>query len=133
VTERAALAYDLFEEQRIATDAWLPLSGPRARGRSRAAVGPQPSVKEPFVRRHHFTSVDSRVGPDKELETTIPMRPVPRATKYHLQALPRRTPCTAPTDASGRSLRADLEKLGSGYDDVVAVLEDEGVQKFEAS
>jgi transaldolase len=32
-----------------------------------------------------------------------------------------------------RKLFADLEKLGIGYDDVVQVLEDEGVAKFEAS
>ena len=35
-------------------------------------------------------------------------------------------------DAS-RKVFADLEKLGIGYDDVVQVLEDEGVAKFEAS
>ena len=32
-----------------------------------------------------------------------------------------------------RQVFADLEKLGIGYDDVVRVLEDEGVQKFETS
>ncbi len=32
-----------------------------------------------------------------------------------------------------RKLFADLEKLGISYDDVVQVLEDEGVAKFEAS
>jgi transaldolase len=32
-----------------------------------------------------------------------------------------------------RKLFADLEKLGVSYDDVVKVLEDEGVSKFEAS
>jgi transaldolase len=35
-------------------------------------------------------------------------------------------------DAS-RQVWADLEKLGIGYDDVVNVLEVEGVQKFDAS
>ena len=35
-------------------------------------------------------------------------------------------------DAS-RQVFADLEKLGIGYDDVVQLLEDEGVSKFEAS
>jgi len=35
-------------------------------------------------------------------------------------------------DAS-RKVLEDLEKLGIGYDDVVQVLEDEGVAKFEAS
>jgi transaldolase len=35
-------------------------------------------------------------------------------------------------DAS-RKVFADLEALGIGYDDVVQVLEDEGVAKFEAS
>jgi transaldolase len=35
-------------------------------------------------------------------------------------------------DAS-RKVFAELEKLGIGYDDVVQVLEDEGVAKFEAS
>jgi transaldolase len=35
-------------------------------------------------------------------------------------------------DAS-RQVFADLEKLGISYDDVVQVLEDEGVAKFEAS
>ena len=34
-------------------------------------------------------------------------------------------------DAS-RQVFADLEKLGISYDDVVQVLEDEGVAKFEA-
>ena len=32
-----------------------------------------------------------------------------------------------------RALFAKLETLGIGYDDVVKVLEDEGVSKFEAS
>ena len=32
-----------------------------------------------------------------------------------------------------RTLFADLEKLGVSYDDVVKVLEDEGVSKFEVS
>jgi transaldolase len=32
-----------------------------------------------------------------------------------------------------RQVFADLEKLGIGYDDVVQLLEDEGVTKFEAS
>jgi transaldolase len=32
-----------------------------------------------------------------------------------------------------RKVFADLEELGIGYDDVVQVLEDEGVAKFEAS
>jgi transaldolase len=35
-------------------------------------------------------------------------------------------------DAS-RQVLADMEKLGIGYDDVMQVLEDEGVAKFEAS
>jgi transaldolase len=35
-------------------------------------------------------------------------------------------------DAS-RKVFADLEKLGIAYDDVVQVLEEEGVSKFEAS
>ena len=35
-------------------------------------------------------------------------------------------------DAS-RQVFADLEELGIGYDDVVQVLENEGVAKFEAS
>ena len=35
-------------------------------------------------------------------------------------------------DAS-RKVFADLEALGIGYDDVVQVLEDEGVSKFEVS
>ena len=42
------------------------------------------------------------------------------------------TRCTAPTTRPGKVF-ADLEKLGIGYDDVVQVLEDEGVAKFEAS
>jgi transaldolase len=32
-----------------------------------------------------------------------------------------------------RKIIADLEKLGISYDDVVQVLEDEGVEKFETS
>ena len=32
-----------------------------------------------------------------------------------------------------RQVFADLEKLGIGYDSVIEVLEDEGVQKFEDS
>jgi len=34
---------------------------------------------------------------------------------------------------ASRQVFADLEQLGIGYDDVVQVLEDEGVQKFEVS
>ena len=37
------------------------------------------------------------------------------------------------TYQASRQVFAELEALGIGYDDVVQVLEDEGVSKFEAS
>jgi transaldolase len=118
----ARLAYELFE-QRIATERWQAL---RAKGAQiQRPLWASTSVKDPSFGDTMYV-VDLVVA---DTVNTMPEATI-RATEDHGKLLGDTVHGTY--DAS-RQVFADLEKLGIGYDDVVQVLEDEGVQKFEAS
>lgn len=118
----ARLAYELFEES-IATERWQAL---RAKGAQiQRPLWASTSVKDPSFGDTMYV-VDLVVA---DTVNTMPEATI-RATEDHGKLLGDTVHGTY--DAS-RQVFADLEKLGIGYDDVVQVLEDEGVQKFEAS
>ena len=118
----ARLAYELFE-QRIATERWQAL---RAKGAQlQRPLWASTSVKDPAFGDTMYV-VDLVVA---DTVNTMPEGTI-RATEDHGKLLGDTVHGTY--DAS-RQVFADLEQLGIGYDDVVQVLEDQGVQKFEAS
>jgi transaldolase len=118
----ARLAYELFEES-IATERWQAL---RAKGAQvQRPLWASTSVKDPSFGDTMY--VVDLVAPDTV--NTMPEGTI-RATADHGKILGNTVDGTY--DAS-RKVWADLEKLGISYDDVVQVLEDEGVTKFEAS
>ena len=118
----ARLAYELFEES-IATERWQAL---RAKGAQvQRPLWASTSVKDPSFGDTMY--VVDLVAPDTV--NTMPEGTI-RATADHGKILGNTVDGTY--DAS-RKVWADLEKLGISYDDVVQVLEDEGVAKFEAS
>jgi transaldolase len=118
----ARLAYELFE-QKSATDRWQALAKNGA------------NVQRPLWAS---TSTKDPAFPDTmyvvDLVVADTVNTMPEAT---LKAMADHGELHGDTvhgtyDAS-RQVFADLEELGIGYDDVVQVLEDEGVAKFEAS
>ena len=118
----ARLAYELFE-QKCATDRWQALASGGA------------NVQRPLWAS---TSTKDPAFPDTmyvvDLVVADTVNTMPEAT---LKAMADHGELHGDTvhgtyDAS-RQVFADLEKLGIAYDDVVQVLEDEGVAKFEAS
>jgi transaldolase len=118
----ARLAYEVFE-QSIASERWQAL---RAKGAQvQRPLWASTSVKDPAFGDTMYV-VDLVVA---DTVNTMPEATI-RATEDHGKLLGDTVHGTY--DAS-RQVFADLEKLGIGYDDVVQVLEDEGVQKFEAS
>jgi transaldolase len=118
----ARLAYELFE-QRIATDRWRALA---ARGANvQRPLWASTSVKDPSFGDTMY--VVDLVAPDTV--NTMPEGTI-KATADHGKIIGDTVHGTY--DAS-RQVFADLEKLGIGYDDVVNVLELEGVDKFKAS
>jgi len=118
----ARLAYEVFEES-IATQRWQAL---RAKGAQvQRPLWASTSVKDPAFGDTMY--VVDLVAPDTV--NTMPEGTI-RATADHGKILGNTVDGTY--DAS-RKVWADLEKLGISYDDVVQVLEDEGVTKFEAS
>jgi transaldolase len=118
----ARLAYELFETK-CATERWQALAAHGA------------NVQRPLWAS---TSVKDPAFPDTmyvvDLVAADTVNTMPEATikatadhgKLHGDTI------HGTYDAS-RKVFADLEKLGIAYDDVVQVLEDEGVAKFEAS
>jgi transaldolase len=118
----ARLAYELFE-QRIATDRWHAL---RAQGaETQRPLWASTSTKDPAFPDTMYV-VDLVVA---DTVNTMPEATL-RATADHGQLHGDTVHGTY--DAS-RQVLADMEKLGISYDDVVHVLEEEGVAKFEAS
>jgi transaldolase len=118
----ARLAYQLYEE-RFGTPRWAAL---RAKGaRTQRPLWASTSTKNPDYDDTMY--VVDLVAPDT-------VNTMPEATMHATTAHAKLRGNTA---ASGydeaRKLFADLERLGIQYDDVVSVLEDEGVAKFEAS
>ncbi len=118
----ARLAYELFE-QRVATDRWQALAGQGAN--LQRPLWASTSVKDPSFGDTMY--VVDLVAADTV--NTMPEGTI-KATADHGKLIGDTIHGTY--DAS-RQVFADLEKLGIGYDDVVGVLETEGVQKFEAS
>ncbi len=118
----ARLAYELFEQQ-VATDRWKALSAEGAN--VQRPLWASTSVKDPSFGDTKYV-VELVVA---DTVNTMPEGTI-RATADHGKLLGDTVHGTY--DAS-RQVFADLEKLGIGYDDVVQLLEDQGVEKFEAS
>jgi transaldolase len=118
----ARLAYELYEE-RFATPRWEALRG--AGARPQRPLWASTSTKDPEFPDTMY--VEELVAPGT-------VNTMPEAT---LHAMADHGTVRGNTASSGydqaRQVFADLEALGIGYQDVVTVLEDEGVAKFEAS
>ncbi len=118
----ARLAYALFEEK-SATDRWAALKN--AGARPQRPLWASTGVKNPDYRDTLY--VEDLVAPDT-------VNTMPEAT---LDATAARGEITGDTiksryDEARRDMAA-LKEAGIDYDDVVRVLEEEGVEKFEAS
>ncbi len=118
----ARLAYELYE-QRIATPRWQELLA--AGAKVQRPLWASTSTKDPAYEDTMY--VVELVAPDTV--NTMPEATV-RATADHAKL--RGDTVRGTYDAS-RQVFADLAQLGIGYDDVVRVLEEEGVEKFAAS
>jgi transaldolase len=118
----ARLAYELFE-QKSATPRWLALAAQGAN--LQRPLWASTSTKDPAFPDTMYV-VDLVVD---ETVNTMPEATL-KATADH--GVLHGDTVHGTYDAS-RQVFADLEKLGISYDDVVQVLEDEGVAKFEAS
>jgi transaldolase len=118
----ARLAYELYE-QKLDTDRWRALAAKGAK------------VQRPLWAS---TSTKDPAFPDTmyvvELVTKDTVNTMPEATLHATadHGVLRGDTVHGTYDES-RALFASLEALGISYDDVVRVLEDEGVSKFEAS
>jgi transaldolase len=118
----ARLAYELYET-RIATPRWQQLTAKGAK--VQRPLWASTSTKDPAYPDTMY--VTDLVAPDTV--NTMPEATI-HATADH--AVLRGDTIRGTYDES-RQVWADLEKLGIGYNDVVRVLEDEGVSKFAAS
>src|SRR5215471_11780231 len=118
----ARLAYELYEE-RFATPRWEALR--RAGARPQRPLWASTSTKDPAYPDTMY--VEELVAPGT-------VNTMPEST---LHAMADHGKVRGNTAASGypeaRQLFADLEGLGISYQDVVTVLEEEGVAKFAAS
>lgn len=118
----ARLAYEAYEEV-FGGDRWAPLD--KAQANKQRPLWASTGVKDPSLKDTLY--VDDLVAPNT-------VNTMPEAT---LDAVADHGEITGNTVA-GRydQARADLEaikNLGVSYDDVVQLLEDEGVEKFEAA
>jgi transaldolase len=118
----ARLAYELFE-QRSAADRWSALT---ARGaRPQRPLWASTSVKDPsFADTLYVTELAAPGTVNTMPEATI------RATADHAEL---HGDAIRGTYDESRRVFEDLEALGVKYDDVVAVLEQQGVEKFATS
>ena len=118
----ARLAYELYEE-RFATPRWEALR--QAGARPQRPLWASTSTKDPDYPDTMY--VEELVAPGT-------VNTMPEST---LHAMADHGKVGGNTGSSGydqaRQVFADLEALGIGYQDVVTVLEDEGVAKFAAS
>ena len=118
----ARLAYELYEE-RFATPRWEALR--QAGARPQRPLWASTSTKDPAFPDTMY--VEELVAPGT-------VNTMPEST---LHAMADHGKLHGNTGSSGydqaRQVFADLEALGIGYQDVVTVLEDEGVAKFAAS
>jgi transaldolase len=118
----ARLAYELYE-QRLDTPRWAALV--KMGGKVQRPLWASTSTKDPAYPDTMY--VVELVAPDTV--NTMPEATL-RATADHGVL---RGDTVHGTYEDSRKIFADLEKLGVRYDDVVQVLEDEGVAKFAAS
>ncbi|MGW3330039.1 transaldolase [Streptomyces rubiginosohelvolus] len=118
----ARLAYEAYEEV-FSSDRWTALD--KAQANKQRPLWASTGVKDPSLKDTLY--VDDLVAPNT-------VNTMPEAT---LEAVADHGEITGNTVAGGYDqARADLDaikKLGISYDEVVQVLEDEGVEKFEAS
>lgn len=118
----ARLAYELFEKH-LDTPRWAALADHGAR--VQRPLWASTSTKDPSYRDTMY--VEELVAP--HTVNTMPESTL-HATADH--GLLRGNTIDGTYDEA-RAVFADLQELGIGYDDVVAVLEDEGVRKFADS
>jgi transaldolase len=118
----ARLAYELYE-QRIGTPRWQALLA--AGAKVQRPLWASTSTKDPAYEDTMY--VTELVAPDTV--NTMPEATV-RATADHAKL---RGDTVHGTYEAARQVFTDLAGLGISYDDVVKVLEDEGVEKFAAS
>ncbi|MGH3279364.1 MAG: transaldolase, partial [Trebonia sp.] len=118
----ARLAYELYE-RKLATDRWKALAAKG--GRVQRPLWASTSTKDPAY-------PDTMYVVDLVAADTV--NTMPEATLHATadHGVLRGDTVHGTYDES-RALFASLEALGVSYDDVVRVLEDEGVSKFEAS
>jgi transaldolase len=118
----ARLAYQLYEE-RFGTGRWAALKAKGAK--PQRPLWASTSTKDPDFD-------DTMYVVDLVAQGTV--NTMPEATLHATAAHGKLHGNTAAGGyAEARQLFDELEQLGIGYDDVVAVLEDEGVAKFEVS
>jgi transaldolase len=118
----ARLAYQLFE-QRLATDRWRALSSEGAK--VQRPLWASTSTKDPAYRDTMY--VEELVAPDT-------VNTMPEATLHAVADHGEiRGDTIRGTYEESAEVIAELEKLGVSYDDVVRVLEEEGVRKFADS
>jgi transaldolase len=118
----ARLAYELFEE-RSATQRWSALVTRGAR--PQRPLWASTSVKDPsFADTLYVTELAAPGTVNTMPESTI------RATADHAEL---HGDAIRGTYSESRQAFEELEALGVKYDDVVAVLEEQGVEKFAAS
>ncbi|HEU5392013.1 MAG TPA: transaldolase [Streptosporangiaceae bacterium] len=118
----ARLAYELFETK-CATERWQALAA--AGANVQRPLWASTSTKDPSFPDTMYV-VDLLVS---DTVNTMPEATI-KATADHGEL---RGDTVHGTYDEARKVFADLEELGISYDDVVQVLEDEGVAKFEAS
>jgi transaldolase len=118
----ARLAYELYE-QKLATPRWAALKAKGAK--VQRPLWASTSTKDPAY-------PDTMYVVDLVVEDTV--NTMPEATLHAMAEHGVLQGDTVHgTYEASRKVFADLEKLGIGYDDVVRVLEEEGVSKFSAS
>src|ERR1700761_4480900 len=118
----ARLAYELYE-QRIDTDRWRALAAKGAR--VQRPLWASTSVKDPSFPDTMYVV---------ELVAKDTVNTMPEATIHAVADHGVITGDTVTTHyVEARQVLDQLDGLGIPYDDVVKVLEDEGVEKFEAS
>jgi transaldolase len=117
----ARLAYELYE-QRLSTPRWEALKA--AGAKVQRPLWASTSTKDPAFPDTMY--VVELVAPDTV--NTMPEATI-KATADHGEV----RGCAIHRYDESRQVFADLEKLGISYDDVVRVLEDEGVSKFAVS
>jgi transaldolase len=118
----ARLAYELYE-QKLATDRWQALAAKGAK--VQRPLWASTSTKDPSLPDTLYVV---------DLVTADTVNTMPEATLHATadHGVLKGDTIHGTYDAS-RELFAKLEALGISYDDVVKVLEDEGVSKFEVS